>query len=85
MFEPDWPEPCDGCTGWAEAFNGALGQIQRNNANLITVSRAPIEKLSYVKKFKNWDFTWASSFNSNFNADFDMSAPIDQKSTILGD
>jgi predicted dithiol-disulfide oxidoreductase (DUF899 family) len=53
MFEPDWPEPCDGCNGWAEAFNGALGQIQRNNANLITVSRAPIEKLSYVKKSKN--------------------------------
>ena len=57
MFEPDWPEPCDGCTGWAEAFNGTLGQIQRNNANLITVSRAHIEKLSYVKKFKNRDFT----------------------------
>jgi predicted dithiol-disulfide oxidoreductase (DUF899 family) len=85
MFGPDWSELCDGCTGWAEAFNGTLGQIQRNNANLIAVPRAPIEKLSYVKKSKDWDFTWASSFNSDLNADFDMSAPIDQKSKILGD
>lgn len=85
MFGADWSEPCDGCTGWADAFNGTLDQINRNNANLIAVSRAPVERLSEVKKSRNWNFTWASSFNSDFNSDFDMSAHIDQRSTMLGD
>ena len=85
MFGPEWPEPCDGCTGWADAFNGTLDQIQNNNANLIAVSRAPFEKLDQVKKSKNWNFTWASSFNSDFNSDFNMSGPIDQKTLLVGD
>lgn len=85
MFGPDWTVPCDGCTAWADAFNGTLDQIQCHNANLIAVSRAPVEKLEEAKLAKNWDFTWASSFESDFNSDFDMSAPIEQKSTTVGE
>jgi len=41
MYGPDWSAPCDGCTGWADAFNGTISQIQSHDANLIAVSRAP--------------------------------------------
>lgn len=85
MFGPDWRKPCDGCSAWADAFNGTTDQIQNHDASLIAVSRAPIEKLIQVGDSRNWSFTWASSYNSDFNSDFHMSAPIEQKSVKVGD
>jgi predicted dithiol-disulfide oxidoreductase (DUF899 family) len=85
MYGPDWSVPCDGCSGWADAFNGTLDQIQMHDANLIAVSHAPIDKLEDTRKSRNWSFQWASSFESDFNSDFHMSAPQDCKSVIVGD
>lgn len=85
MYGPDWDVPCDGCTGWADAFNGTLDQIHTHDAELIAVSRAPLAKLEKTRKEKNWTFLWASSFNSDFNADFHMSAPTDSKSVTVAD
>ena len=85
MFGPEWRVPCDGCTGWANAFEGTLDQIQIHDANLIAVSRAPIDKLESVRKNKGWSFQWASSFGSDFNFDFSMSASADCKSVQVAD
>ena len=85
MYGPEWSQPCDGCTGWADAFNGTIDQIQRHDATLIAVSRAPIEMLIETQASKGWDFVWASSFHSDFNADFHMSAPPDCESLWVGD
>jgi predicted dithiol-disulfide oxidoreductase (DUF899 family) len=85
MYGPEWSAPCDGCSGWADAFNGTLDQIQNHDANLIAVSRAPIEMINQVRKEKKWTFLWASSFNSDFNTDFNMSAPPDCNSAMVGD
>jgi len=82
MYGPDWPAPCDGCSGWAEAFNGTLNQIQCHDANLIAVSRAQISMIERVKESRGWTFLWASSFNSDFNADFHMSAKTDTPVTV---
>jgi predicted dithiol-disulfide oxidoreductase (DUF899 family) len=85
MFGPDWSSPCGGCTGWADAFNGTLDQIQLHDANLIAVSRAPIEKLSETREKKGWSFVWASSFKSDFSSDFHMSGPDDRSEAVIGD
>jgi len=85
MFGPDWKLPCDGCTGWADAFNHTLDQIQRHDANLIAMSRAPMYKIEEVRKSKGWTFLWASSFDSDFNTDFHMSAPLDCESVQIAD
>jgi predicted dithiol-disulfide oxidoreductase (DUF899 family) len=85
MYGPEWSQPCDGCTAWADAFNGTLDQIQRHDAELVAVSRAPIEMLEAVREKKGWGFVWASSFNSDFNFDFHMSAAVDCKSVTVGD
>ncbi len=85
MFGPDWKAPCDGCSGWASAFEGTLDQIKCHDANLVAVSRAPIEKIERVRKAKRWTFLWASSFDSEFNFDFHMSAPLDHKSAQVAD
>ena len=85
MYGPEWPRPCDGCSGWADAFNGTLDQIQCHDANLVAVSRAPIDMINRVQESKGWTFIWASSFNSDFNIDFSMSARLDSESAMVGD
>ena len=85
MFGPEWDAPCDGCTGWADAFQGTLYQIQCHDANLIAVSRAPIEKIEKVRKAKGWSFLWASAYDSDFNFDFHMSTLADCDSVQIAD
>lgn len=85
MYGPDWAEPCDGCSQWAESFNGTIKSIEKHDATLVAVSRAPIEKLVQTKRTRNWSFLWASSYASNFNADFHMSALDDRDSAQIGD
>lgn len=85
MFGPDWNVLCDGCSAWASALDGTLDQIQRHDANLVVVSRAPIEKIMTAKEAQGWRFSWVSSFGSDFNFDFHMSAPMDCKSVQVGD
>ncbi len=85
MYGPQWKSPCDGCSAWAEAFNGTLGQLERHDAALVAVSRAPIDMINEVKKSRAWTFPWASSYNSAFNSDFHMSVPPDCESVMVGD
>jgi len=85
MYGPDWTVPCDGCSQWAESFNGTIGSIEQYDATLVAVSRAPIEKLVQAKRDRDWSFVWASSYASDFNADFHMSALDDRQSAQVGD
>lgn len=41
---------------------------------MICVSRAPIEKLLAYRQRMGWNFTWASSHDSDFNIDYGVSA-----------
>ncbi len=85
MYGPDWPAPCDGCSAWAAAFNGTIDQIELHDATLIAVSRAPVEMLTNVQQKRGWSFVWASSLNSDFNVDFNMSAEPGCDSKMVGD
>ncbi|MCZ6855069.1 MAG: DUF899 family protein [Gammaproteobacteria bacterium] len=70
MFGPDWETPCTGCTSWANAFNGTTYLFKQADARLVAVSRAPYEKLAAQQEKFGWNFTWVSSFDSDFNFDF---------------
>ena len=85
MYGADWSVPCDGCTAWADAFNGTLDQIQMHDATLIAVSHAPVEMLERIKETKGWTFVWASSFNSDFNSDFHMTTLPEKKRVTVGE
>ena len=41
---------------------------------MICVSRAPLNKLLAYRKRMGWNFTWASSHDSDFNVDYGVSA-----------
>ena len=40
---------------------------------MVTVSRAPLEKLLAYRKRMGWTFEWVSSLRSDFNRDFNVS------------
>jgi predicted dithiol-disulfide oxidoreductase (DUF899 family) len=83
MFGPDWQRPCIGCTSWANAFNGTTYQFEKANAQLVAVSRAPYPQLADTAAKLGWSFPWFSSFDSDFNYDFDASSHDLGESTIV--
>ena len=73
MFGPEWEEGCPGCTMFADDFNGIIEYLNDRDANMVVVSRAPLEKLNRYKERMGWRFRWVSSERSDFNYDFDVS------------
>lgn len=81
MFGPDYEAGCPVCSSIADSFNGVLEQLKARDVTMICVSRAPIDKLEAYRRRMGWNFQWASSFESDFNFDFERSVP---KETVAG-
>jgi predicted dithiol-disulfide oxidoreductase (DUF899 family) len=69
MFDPEWENGCDGCTGYVNAL-ADLSMLAARDTQFVLISRAPLEKLQAYKARKGWDRRWYSSFGSDFNYDF---------------
>jgi predicted dithiol-disulfide oxidoreductase (DUF899 family) len=74
MFGPGYDAGCPSCSSTADSFNGVIAHLNACDVTMICVSRAPIEKLLSFRDRMGWDFTWASSHDSDFNFDFGVSA-----------
>src|SRR5262245_6939536 len=74
MFGPGYTAGCPACSSTADSFNGVLAHLNAHDVTMICVSRAPIEKLLAYRERMGWDFNWASSYESDFNFDFGVSA-----------
>jgi predicted dithiol-disulfide oxidoreductase (DUF899 family) len=70
MFGPDYTAGCPACSAIADGFNGIAVHLANHDVMLWAVSRAPLAKLQAYKRRMGWTFPWASSFGSDFNADF---------------
>ena len=70
MFGPDYKAGCPSCSAIADGFNGSVVHLANHDVTLTAVSRAPLDKLQGYKKRMGWSFPWASSFHTDFNADF---------------
>lgn len=73
MLGPDWDAGCPGCSFLADHFDGALQHIGHHDVTLTAVSRAPLPKIQAYQRRMGWRFPWASSFGSDFNADYQVS------------
>jgi predicted dithiol-disulfide oxidoreductase (DUF899 family) len=80
MFGPDWAAGCPVCSSIADSFNGVLAHLENRDVTMICVSRAPIEKLLGFRKRMGWKFGWASSYETEFNWDFEHSETREQVS-----
>jgi predicted dithiol-disulfide oxidoreductase (DUF899 family) len=71
MFNPEWEDGCPSCSAGAmELSDGLLEHLRIRDTSFAYVSRAPIEKIQRYQEKRGWDFTWYSSYGSDFNYDF---------------
>jgi predicted dithiol-disulfide oxidoreductase (DUF899 family) len=73
MFDPSWEAACLHCSFWADNFNGIIVHLNQRDVTMIAVSRAPYNKLATYEKRMGWNFKWVSSYDSDFNFDYDVS------------
>jgi predicted dithiol-disulfide oxidoreductase (DUF899 family) len=70
MFGPDYAAGCPSCSAIADGFDGSVVHLANHDVTLCAVSRAPLAQLRAFKQRMGWSFPWASSFDSDFNYDF---------------
>ncbi len=78
MYAPEYTAGCPTCSSIADGFDGSVVHLANHDVTLCAVSRAPLAKLQSYKRRMGWSFPWASSFNSNFNYDFQVTNTKDQ-------
>ena len=70
MFRSEYKAGCPACSAIADGFDGFVIHLANHDVTLCAVSRAPLAKLQAYKQRMGWTFPWASSFDSEFNYDF---------------
>lgn len=73
MFDPEWDEGCKSCSLIADLYEPAVEHLAHRDVALVTVSRAPLDKLELFRQRMGWNFKWVSSFGSDFNYDYHVS------------
>lgn len=72
MFGPDYTAGCPSCSAIADGFDGSVIHLANHDVTLCAVSRAPLDKLRAYQRRMGWRFPWASSVDSDFNYDFNV-------------
>ncbi len=78
MFGPEWQEGCPSCSFNMDHTDGALVHLAQRDVSFAVVSRAPISKIEAFKKRMGWKFPWVSSYETEFNYDFQASFTPEQ-------
>ncbi|MGZ4232529.1 MAG: DUF899 domain-containing protein [Solirubrobacteraceae bacterium] len=74
MFGPSYEAGCPVNSSMADTFDSLIPHLRARDVTLIAVSGAPIEKLQAYRERMGWKFSWASSYESDFNADVGFSS-----------
>jgi predicted dithiol-disulfide oxidoreductase (DUF899 family) len=83
MFGPDWDAACPGCTaGIDEISDGILAHLRSRDTAFALVSRAPLDKLEKYRAVKGWTVPWYSSYNTDFNYDFQATLDKDRQQLV---
>ena len=56
MFDPDWDEGCPICSYFADNYGGAIVHLEQRDVTMVTVSKAPLNKLEAFKQRMGWSF-----------------------------
>ena len=84
MFDPEWSQGCKSCSFVADHYNPTVIHLKHRDASLVTISKAPIKKLTEFRKRMGWTFPWVSSFGNDFNRDFHVSFTEQELTSGLG-
>jgi predicted dithiol-disulfide oxidoreductase (DUF899 family) len=78
MYGPGWAEGCKSCSFLADHFNPAIVHLKHRDVSMVAVSKAPLAEFAPFKGRMGWTFPWVSSFDNDFNRDFDVSFTEDE-------
>jgi predicted dithiol-disulfide oxidoreductase (DUF899 family) len=73
MFDPTWSQGCKSCSFIADHYNPLVIHLAHRDISLVTVSKAPIEKLTQFHERMGWTFPWVSAAHTDFGRDFGVS------------
>jgi predicted dithiol-disulfide oxidoreductase (DUF899 family) len=85
MLGPDWQEGCPSCSLLADHFDGMVIHLAQRDVTFAVVSRAPLPQVEAFKRRMGWHFKWVSSFGSDFNFDYHVSATPEEKASGKAD
>jgi predicted dithiol-disulfide oxidoreductase (DUF899 family) len=74
MLGPGWQEGCPSCSFISDHIDGSVVHLAARDVRLLVVSRAPLPQIEAFQKRMGWRFKWVSSFGSDFNYDYQVSA-----------
>ena len=81
MFGPGWKEGCPSCSYLSDSFDGVSIHLAHRDTTLTVISRATLPEIEAFKKRMGWRFNWVSSFGSDFNHDFQVSASPEESAS----
>jgi predicted dithiol-disulfide oxidoreductase (DUF899 family) len=81
MLGPDWEAGCPSCSFLADHFDGSVIHLAQRDVSFVVVSRAPLAQIKKFKSRMGWRFPWVSSFGSDFNHDYQVSASPEEKAS----
>ena len=73
MMSPGAQTQCVGCSFQVDHIEGTLVHLNNHDVTYVVVARAPVEEIEVVRERMGWKFPWVSSYQSDFNYDFDVS------------
>ena len=79
MFGPGWKEGCPSCSYISDSFDGVIPHIRQRDTTLAVVSRATWPEIEAFQKRMGWRFHWVSSFGTDFNYDYQVTAQKDEQ------
>jgi predicted dithiol-disulfide oxidoreductase (DUF899 family) len=79
MFGPGWKEGCPSCSYLSDHFDGMTIHLAHRDVTFAVISRAPIDQIEAFKERMGWRFHWVSSFGTDFNYDYNVSATPAEK------
>ncbi|HEY5956534.1 MAG TPA: thioredoxin family protein, partial [Polyangiaceae bacterium] len=81
MMGPGWKEGCPICSMVGDHLNASLAHLAARDVSLAVISRAPYAEISPFRERMGWRFHWVSSYENDFNRDFNVTFTKEQVAT----
>lgn len=81
MLAPGSDHVCPGCSFIADHTETARQHFEQAGLSFAAVSRAPVSQIESVRKRMGWTFQWVSSGDGDFNRDFNVAFPAEEKAS----
>lgn len=83
MLGPGWKQGCPSCSFMADHADGMNVHLANRDVTFAAISRAPLDEIERFRRRMGWQFTWVSSFGSDFNYDLHVSFTPEEQAKDL--